>query len=77
MPWLQGRSHLYAISEYTTTSLLDLDRSAGLLLNVFILLARARRVLGYYGLAWELAIQRQVRAVSFRLSTFFRRRSQG
>lgn len=73
MPWLQGRSHLYAVSEYTTTSLLDLERSAGLLLNVFILLARVRRALGFYGLAWELAIQRRVRAMSFRASALFRR----
>lgn len=73
MPWLRDRDGLYAVSEYTTTSLLDLDRSAGFLLNVLILLARARRVLGFYGLAWELAIQRHVRAASFRFRAIRRR----
>jgi len=69
MPWLKDRQNLYAISEYTTTSLLDVERAAGFFLNVFILLAKFRRIFRFYALPWELWIFQYIRGMVF----FFKR----
>lgn len=54
MPWLAQHKHLYAFCEYVGTSMLDIEPTSSPLRNGFILMAKIRARIGFYGFPVEL-----------------------